>query len=76
MHRGDHGLGVPHGPGLDAGDGGRATRPGDDEPGLLQAEQRLADRGAAHPEPGGELLVTQLLARAEGAVDDRVPHPA
>ena len=35
----------------------------------------LAHRGAAHPEPRGEVTVAQLLARGQGAVDDGVAQP-
>ena len=75
VHRGDDRHRVRRRARVDAGDHGRATRHGGDQPRLLQPQQRLADGGAAHAEPGGELEVAQLLAGLEGAVDDRVAQP-
>ena len=75
VHRGDDRHRVRRRARVDAGDHGRATRHSGDQPGLLQAQQRLADGGAAHAEPGGQLEVAQLLAGLEGAVDDRVAQP-
>ena len=47
-----------------------------DQPLLPQQAQRLPQRGAADPEPAGELLLHQSLARREGAADDLGPQPA
>ena len=42
---------------------------------LPEEAQRLAQRRAADPEPAGELLLDQPLARGEGAADDLGPQP-
>ena len=42
---------------------------------LRQPQQRLAHRRAADAEPLREVAVAELLARREGAVDDRVAQP-
>jgi len=56
-------------------DRGRTPRMRGNQAGLSQAEQRLTDGRAADPEPCGEIDVTQLLSRCEGAVDDSVTQP-
>ncbi len=43
-----------------------------DQPLAMQSEERLADRRAAHLQLFGEAALTQLLARTEGAGEDRL----
>jgi hypothetical protein len=74
MHRGDDIARVPHRACVEGADRRRSAGKRHDEAARAQAQQGLAHRGAADPEPEGELAVLELLAGQEGAVDDGVPQ--
>ena len=75
VHGGDHVTCVAHRAQVEGGHDGRATRAGLHQAHLPEAQQGLADRRTAHPEPVGELEVAQLLARRERSVDDGLAEP-
>ena len=67
-------CGVGDGGRRDAGDERAELRDDLHQPLVAQAHERLADRGAADAEPGGELVLRQLAAGLELRAHDRLPQ--